>query len=67
MSLVLREERAPGSLLRETSVGPDLLDYDMDYVITQEELESLAGNVKVLAALTKKLCEAEIAKYDSKT
>ena len=41
--------------------------YDMDYVITQEELESLAGRVKVLAALTKELCEAEIARYDSKT
>ena len=33
----------------------------------QEELESLAGRVKVLAALTKELCEAEIARYDSKT
>ena len=41
--------------------------YDMDYVIAQEELESLSGRVKVLAALTKELCEAEIAKYDSKT
>ena len=36
----------------------------MNYVITKEELDYLAGRVKVLEALTKELCEAEIAKYD---
>ena len=39
--------------------------YDKNYVITQEELEYLAERVKVLAALTKELCEAEIAKYST--
>ena len=34
------------------------------YVITKQELEYLAERVKILAALTKELCEAEIAKYN---
>ncbi|MCG8340832.1 MAG: HEPN domain-containing protein, partial [Cytophagales bacterium] len=34
--------------------------YDMDYVITQEELEFLGERVKVLGALVEKLCKAQI-------
>ena len=55
------EEKRLFKLLRKAYVSAR---YDKNYVITQEELEYLAGRVKVLEALTKELCEAEITKYD---
>ncbi|MCG8339846.1 MAG: hypothetical protein MI674_01015 [Cytophagales bacterium] len=55
------EEKRLFKLLRKAYVSAR---YDKNYVITQEELEYLAGSVKVLEALTKELCEAEIKRYD---
>ena len=54
------EEKRLFKLLRKAYIDAR---YDKNYVITQEELEYLAERVKVLAALTEELCEAEIAKY----
>ena len=55
------EEKRLFKLLRKAYVDSR---YDKNYVITQEELEYLAGSVKVLETLTKELCEAEIKRYD---
>ena len=54
------EEKRLFKLLRKAYVDAR---YNKNYVITQEELAYLAGRVKVLEALTKELCEAEIASY----
>ena len=64
MSLVLREERASGRLLRESPTGPDLPDYKRKYYnITQEELAYLAERVKVLRDMTEKLCKEQIESF----
>ena len=64
VSLVLREERASGRLLRGSPTGPDLPNYKRKYYsVTKEELAYLAERVKVLRDMTEKFCKEQIESF----
>ena len=56
------EEKRLFKLLRSAYVGAR---YDMNYNITKEELEYLAGRVKLLQEITKKVCKEKIKSFET--
>ncbi|MDD5596596.1 MAG: HEPN domain-containing protein [Victivallaceae bacterium] len=56
------EEKRLFKLLRQAYVGAR---YDMNYKITKEELEYLAGQVKLLQEITEKVCKEKIKSFEA--